>query len=62
LKEGKGLDTFNNGDSYKGEYKKGKFEGNGVYTWSNGSYYEGNFVNGLKHGRGHWKGSIDDIM
>jgi hypothetical protein len=60
LKEGKGHDTFNNGDSYKGEYKKGKFEGYGVYTWADNSYYEGYFVNGMKHGKGHWKKGLDE--
>lgn len=38
-KHGKGADYFNNGDTYRGDYKNGKPDGYGVYTWSNGSSY-----------------------
>ena len=50
-----GVDYFNNGDNYRGEYKQGKPDGKGVYTWANGSTYDGYFKNGLKFGKGHWK-------
>ena len=54
LKHGKGNDIFASGDTYLGQYYKGKPFGNGTYTWINGNQYTGQFKNGLKHGRGKW--------
>jgi len=62
VKEGFGKDTFANGDTYEGDYKRGKPDGIGIYTWANGSQYEGPFVNGVKHGSGCWrKTKFDDV-
>lgn len=40
-KHGNGVELFNNGDRYEGNYSNGKPEGNGSYFWSNGSIYKG---------------------
>lgn len=45
---------FANGDTYTGEYKKGRPDGWGEYTWDNKATYVGEWKNGLKHGKGHW--------
>ncbi len=51
-KNGKGSYTWNDGDSYNGEWKNGKFHGKGTYSYSNGSKYIGSYESGKKHGNG----------
>lgn len=55
MKHGRGSDIFANGDTYTGQYYKGKPDGQGEYKWKNGSLYSGQFKNGLKHGKGKWR-------
>ena len=43
---------YPNGDTYDGEYLKGKRNGKGRYTYSNGDKYEGEFRENRKHGIG----------
>lgn len=43
MKNGKGADFFNNGDTFVGNYKDGKPHGKGIYTWTNGSQFDGEF-------------------
>ena len=38
---GYGTYSYSNGDSYSGEWSKGKRNGKGVYRWANGAVYEG---------------------
>ena len=52
-KEGKGTYSFNNGDTYEGDFVNGMMEGEGIYTYSKtNSKYEGSFQNGKRHGKG----------
>jgi hypothetical protein len=55
LKHGQGTDSFQNGDTYTGEYVDGKPHGKGEYIWSSGQNYVGDFSKGKKHGKGKWK-------
>lgn len=48
LKHGKGIEHFINGDSYNGNYEKGRPHGEGRYEWADGSHYEGTFKKGLR--------------
>ena len=48
IKNGEGIERYNNGDSYEANYYDGKLHGIGifldnigVYTWANQSKYEG---------------------
>jgi len=50
--DGNGTFLFENGDLYKGLWKKGLSEGYGVYEWSSGDVYKGNFKAGKMDGRG----------
>jgi hypothetical protein len=49
-----GLGTYNwsDGDTYKGEWKDGKFHGKGEYFYSNGSKFTGIYKQGKKNGEG----------
>ncbi|KAA0186535.1 MORN repeat-containing protein 5 [Fasciolopsis buskii] len=40
------------GDTYLGDYTKGRIEGQGVYTLPTGTRYEGGFLDGMFHGEG----------
>ena len=50
--EGNGTYRFENGDQYKGQWKKGLSFGYGVYEFVNGDVYKGAFKDGLMDGRG----------
>ena len=52
MKDGKGQETFNNGNKYVGNYAKNKFHGKGKLTYKNQNYYEGEWKMGKKHGTG----------
>ncbi len=43
---------FHNGDVYRGQFEKGRFNGQGRLTRPNGTVYEGAFLNGQYHGKG----------
>lgn len=47
-----GTFRFENGDEYKGQWKKGKQEGYGVYEFINGDTYKGAWKDGVMEGRG----------
>ena len=51
-RHGRGLFTFENGDSYNGEWNNGLMHGYGEYTWSDGQKYAGDWENGKHDGRG----------
>jgi len=60
MRNGKGLYSFTNGDSYDGNWKEDMMTGTGVYNWNVGyditikspKLYEGEFKNNEIHGRG----------
>ena len=43
---------WENGDSYKGKFDKGKMKGHGEYTWKNGNRYIGDFREDQMNGKG----------
>jgi len=49
---GKGILTWNNGDSFEGNWLDGVMHGYGVYTWKDSGYYVGTWTRGLKDGKG----------
>ena len=51
-KNGMGTYKWSDGETYKGEWKEGKFHGKGEYFYSNGSKFVGTYKNGKKHGEG----------
>ena len=56
-REGVGITTFNNGNKYSGEYKRGKRNGVGKVEYANGNIYWGQYKDGLREGYGthQWK-------
>ncbi|KPA80801.1 putative protein kinase [Leptomonas pyrrhocoris] len=61
-KEGRGVQTNDDGDVYEGEFANGKPNGRGTYMWSDGSRYIGMFKDGVKHGDGcEWLANGDWI-
>ncbi len=51
-KEGTGLLSLEDGESYSGEFKNDLPHGKGIYFWPNGEVYDGDFENGKKNGMG----------
>lgn len=49
---GQGTLTFENGDSYEGEFSNGIFNGKGTYKSAKGWTYTGQFKNGYADGKG----------
>jgi hypothetical protein len=48
-----GVETYQNGDKYDGDFKRGIAHGMGTYTFhAGGEIYQGDFRNGKRHGRG----------
>ena len=52
LRNGKGVETWNDGERFVGNFKNDKREGYGIYYFSNGDIYEGNYKNGKTEGFG----------
>jgi hypothetical protein len=44
--------TYDNGESYKGEWKSDVIDGYGEYIWPNGDRYVGNYKRGKRDGSG----------
>ncbi|OLF49668.1 hypothetical protein BU200_06125 [Streptococcus acidominimus] len=49
---GKGTLTFENGDTYDGQFTNGIFNGKGTFRSASGWTYEGEFKNGIADGEG----------
>ena len=52
LREGKGIEYYNDGDRYEGDFRNGKREGKGIYYWNDGNRYEGDYRNDKLEGKG----------
>ena len=52
---GYGIQTYDGGDKYEGDFKDGVKHGTGRYTWANGRVYEGDWRDGKRHGSGVYK-------
>ena len=55
-----GYEKFHNGNTYHGEYKKGRVCGQGKYIWASGEFYDGQWLDGMKEGYGVWEGLVGD--
>uniref|UniRef100_A0A7S3J447 Uncharacterized protein n=1 Tax=Euplotes harpa TaxID=151035 RepID=A0A7S3J447_9SPIT len=51
-RHGIGIQVWDTGDIYEGEYKDGNKHGRGRYIYSNGASYEGEYKDGNRHGQG----------
>ena len=49
---GKGIETFPNGEKYVGEFKDGKYDGQGTWTSTEGEKYVGEFKDNKRNGQG----------
>ena len=45
-----GIETWNDGSCYQGEYIRGKKHGYGVYKWTDGSKYQGEWEDNCLNG------------
>ena len=61
LRSGKGKFSFQNGDTYQGEWFMDDINGSGKMIYSNGDVYSGTFRNGLKNGNGIMNYTIGDM-
>lgn len=41
-------ETYDDGSSYKGNFKNGLYSGHGTFTWANGDKFEGEFKEGVR--------------
>ena len=53
-KHGKGIFTYENGDTYEGEFRFGNMEGQGIYKFANGNEYHGEWKDDKSHGKGKY--------
>ena len=51
-KNGKGKQTWDDGDIYEGDFKDDDMHGKGKYTYPNGNIYQGDFKHDKRHGKG----------
>jgi hypothetical protein len=53
--------SYNNGNSYKGDYQNDLKHGDGTFIWAdNGAVYKGSWFEGKTHGLGHEKKANGD--
>ena len=50
-RDGRGVITFANGNSFEGDFKNDKIVGNGVFRWANGDVYTGSFKDDKRTGK-----------
>lgn len=50
--------SYNNDDTYEGDWKEGMRDGQGVYHYANGDTYEGEWLRNHKHGTGNCKTTL----
>ena len=50
IKHGKGIQVYDHGDYYQGEFKDGNRHGQGRYSFISGDYEIGNYANGKRNG------------
>ncbi len=50
--EGRGVEIWNDGRRYEGDFKNGKKDGEGTFVWANGSKYIGSWRDDRQHGIG----------
>ena len=48
VKNGYFEESYDDGSSYKGNFKEGLYHGQGTFTWANGEKYEGEFKEGAR--------------
>jgi len=49
-RHGRGIEIFENGDVYDGQWANGHHHGHGIYRWSWGDIYDGDWYEGKMHG------------
>lgn len=50
--EGRGIEAWNDGRRYEGDFKNGKKDGEGTFEWPNGNKYIGSWRDDKQHGDG----------
>ena len=55
LREGPGIERFEDGTIYVGEFFADKKHGKGVQIFADGSSYEGDFADGVREGKGTYR-------
>lgn len=53
--------TYNHGDVFTGNLKRGKYHGTGKYVWKDGGVYEGDFKKGFLVGNGKYTAANGDV-
>ena len=53
-RHGEGTYTWDNGDTYEGEWVEDRREGHGTMTWASGARYDGDWLNDRQHGEGEF--------
>ncbi|OLQ08607.1 Phosphatidylinositol 4-phosphate 5-kinase 5 [Symbiodinium microadriaticum] len=57
LQSGYGVESWDEGCHFEGEFKAGQKNGQGIYYWSDGSRYEGAWRRNAIHGPGYYVGA-----
>ena len=61
LKEGKGIEYYNDGDRYEGDFRNGQRDGKGIMYYNNGDRSMGDYSNDMPIGK-HVKLTSDGIV
>ena len=55
MKDGEGIEEWEDGSRFDGGFKQGRKHGYGVFVWADGSRYAGNFKEDIRHGHGSYR-------
>lgn len=62
IRQGNGIEIFDDGEKYEGEWKYDKYNGHGKITYADQSTYEGQFKDNEWHGQGSRTTEMGDII
>jgi hypothetical protein len=60
MRHGQGVNVYESGARYEGQWQRGEKHGEGKYQYPSGDRYEGQFKNGVMYGQGEFHWTVGD--